>query len=136
MSGCAILLEQSEGRYPYSRRGSNMAIPLNSGYKLGNIIRCGVMNKYDKQKNFGDNSFIVFIYGATNVFGLIGSEDNGIAILDNNKKTVVLDCHCKENSGYFGPSKKQINEFNRIMNMDWPEFKKFINSHNRSRIKY
>jgi len=48
VTGCAILLEQSDGRYSYSIRGSNMAIPLNSGYKLGNIIRCGVLLIFNK----------------------------------------------------------------------------------------
>jgi hypothetical protein len=109
-------------------------IPLNRGYKVGEIIRCGVEKDYDKQKNFDKRNFVIFIYGATNVYGLIGPEDNGIAILDEDNKRVILDGHCRENTGYFGPSQKQINEFNRIMGMTWGEFKDFVNSNNRSRV--
>ena len=110
-------------------------IPMNRGYKVGDIARVGVLEQYDKTKKFDKREFIVCIYGATNAFGLFGSEANGILILDKNNKTCVIDEHIVENSGYYGPSEAQIREFDRIMEMKWTDFKDFVNNNPRSRIK-
>jgi hypothetical protein len=73
------------------------------------------------------------IYGAFNAMGLIGSECNGIVILDENKRAVLLDEHAKNNSGYFGASQRQVEEFERICRMTPAEFEAFVNSHPRKR---
>jgi|HigsolmetaGSP11D_1036233.scaffolds.fasta_scaffold02055_1 hypothetical protein len=84
------------------------------------------------EKSFRGRNFIVVIAGAR-IAGIVGPEDNGIVILDEDHGTVVLDNHVKETSGYFGPSRRQIAEFKRIMAMDWAEFSEFVRTHPRYR---
>ena len=71
----------------------------------------------------------IVLYGAKNVFGLIGSEMNGIAVLGENPKRVILDDECKESSGYCGPSHKQLRRFDEIVAMDEPTFTKWVTNH-------
>lgn len=78
--------------------------------------------------------FRVLLYGAYNAMGLIGPEFNGIAVLDEDNKAVVCDCICKEQSGYFGPSKRQIEEFGRVIKLPWPEFRDLVNKSERPRF--
>lgn len=52
----------------------------------------------------GVRTFRFLIYGAYNAMGLIGSEKNGIAILDEDKVAVLCDEIAKEISGYNQPS--------------------------------
>lgn len=80
-----------------------------------------------------DRSFTIIIAGAYNAFGLIGSECNGIVVLDNDNKLVVLDEHAREDSGYYGPTNKQIDEFEKLLKMDYESFVKFCREHPRSR---
>jgi hypothetical protein len=87
----------------------------------------------DKGLKFGNRTFRVVLYGAYNAFGLIGTENNGIAVLDEDRRQVVLDCHCQQDTGSFGPSEAQVADFLRICSMDGQEFVEFCNSHPRSR---
>lgn len=94
----------------------------------------------DKVINFKINrkssrSFRVIVYGAYNAMGLIGSEHNGIAILDEDNRTVLCDRITEESSGYFGPSKNQLESFDNFAAMPWGEFKDFINSNSRTRYQ-
>lgn len=84
------------------------------------------------EKSFGGRLFKIVIAGAFDA-GIVGSECNGIVILDENNESVVLDEHFKEVSGYNGPSARQKAEFKRIMDMDWPEFSKFCRENPRFR---
>lgn len=77
-------------------------------------------------------SFTVLIAGAYNT-GIIGPEYNGIVVLDDDNRQVVLDRHCQESSGYYGPSARQKAEFERVMAMDWPAFTKFCRENQRYR---
>ena len=86
-------------------------------------------------RHFGDRTFRVILYGALNAHGLIGSEHNGVAILDMDKVHVVLDNHAQESSGYYGASTAQIKAFGAIVKMDKKEFFAFCNSHRRSRYQ-
>lgn len=81
----------------------------------------------------GERSFRVALYNAYNAHGLIGSEHNGIVILDQNRFCVVLDRHCEQASGYNGPSRKQVEEWERIIKMSWEDFKIFVNTNSRTR---
>ena len=47
----------------------------------------------DQSLKFGNRSFRVLLYGAYNAMGLIGTEKNGIAVLDEDRRQVVLDGH-------------------------------------------
>ncbi|MTH94795.1 hypothetical protein [Roseibium sp. RKSG952] len=84
------------------------------------------------EKSFRNRLFKVVIAGAYNA-GIVGPEHNGIAILDENNLQVVLDQHCPQLSGSFGPSASQKAEFDRIMAMDWKAFSKFCREHPRFR---
>ena len=86
-------------------------------------------------RNFGNRTFRVVLYGALNACGLIGSEHNGVAILDMGKVHVLLDEHARESSGYFGPSAAQIKAFGEIVKMDEKQFIAFCNAHPRSRYQ-
>lgn len=77
--------------------------------------------------------YVIVIAGAYNASGLIGSEHNGIAILDDTAKRVVLDRHAPEPSGYSGPSATQRIVFERLQEIDDAAFKRFIAEHPRAR---
>lgn len=79
-------------------------------------------------------SYVIGIAGAYNAFGLIGSEHNGIFILDDDAKRVVLDQHLPIDSGYHGPSSEQRTELERICDLPTPAFRNFIRNHERSRL--
>lgn len=78
-------------------------------------------------------AFRVLIYGAYNAYGLIGSEKNGIAVLDEDNRSVLCDEIARESSGYFGPSDRQLESFASITSMPWSEFRELINAHDRAR---
>ena len=85
-------------------------------------------------KTVGD--FRVITYQAYNAFGLIGSECNGIAILNEKQKDVVLAEHLKQSSGYFGVGHRVIIEAENICDTilsDFEAFRKFINEHPEKR---
>src|SRR4051812_36614379 len=77
------------------------------------------------EKAFGGRLFRIVIAGARNA-GIIGPEDNGIAVLDEDNQAIVIDQHIREGSGYFGPSERQKAEAERIMGMDWKQFTSFL----------
>lgn len=92
----------------------------------------------DKIVDFGKNGkFRVLVYGAYNAMGLIGPEMNGIAILKepegDRRGFVVTDNLGKQDSGYFGPSKEQVELFERIVAMKWEDFRALANDSERSR---
>ena len=99
-------------------------------YVGNNCAYTGITKNEDKIFDNG-RKFKIIIYGAYNAFGLIGPEKNGVAIFDNDERRVVLDEHFREGTGYFGPSSKQLKEFDRIMEMEWSEFVGFVNNHPR-----
>ena len=87
----------------------------------------------DQSLKFGNRSFRVLLYGAYNAMGLIGTEKNGIAVLDEDRRQVVLDGHCAQDSGYYGPNEQQILEFQRICDLPAEEFMDFCDCHPMSR---
>jgi hypothetical protein len=87
----------------------------------------------DLTRTCGNRTLRIVLYGAYNALGLIGPEGNGIAILDEDERNVILDEHCKEDTGYFGPSRRQILEYARIMDMTDEQLEDFIMEHPRTR---
>ena len=88
----------------------------------------------DKIRKFDNGrSFRLVLYGAYNAMGLIGSECNGVAILDEDKLQVLADEIGKIDSGYYGPSKDQVATYDRMMAMSWPEFQVLVNESGRNR---
>lgn len=91
----------------------------------------GVSHDVTRSDNGGTYRFIV--YGAYNAYGLIGSEMNGIAVLDENKKSVLCDLIAREDSGYFGPSENQLKTLVDLVSMPFNKFREFINNNPHSR---
>jgi hypothetical protein len=89
--------------------------------------------KQFKNDKGGTRTFIVLFAGARNA-GIIGSEDNGIVVLDDDNQCVMLDNHMQMNSGYFGPDAKVQTELSRIKHMDWPAFAEFCRDNPRFRL--
>jgi len=81
----------------------------------------------------GHGEYRIAIYGAYNAYGLIGPEKNGLVVLDETKRAVLCDEIEKADSGYFGPTKGQYEAMAAFKAMKWPEFREFINTHNRAR---
>lgn len=82
-----------------------------------------------QERIIGDVTFKIGISTALNAFGLIGTEYNGIFIVDDTNKAVVLDNHVMGTSGGFGPYPKQIAEFDRLLALSDVDFLAFIKGH-------
>ena len=95
--------------------------------------------QFDKNVTFktpnGDRTFRIITYQAYNAFGLIGSEYNGVAILDEENHSVLCDNIAKEATGYFGVSEKQLKMAEDILKKNWVDFQIFVNWEERSRYK-
>lgn len=78
-------------------------------------------------------NFRVIVYGAYNAMGLIGSERNGIAVLDEDQRAVLCDDIERGDSGYFGPSNRQLETFETIKGLSWAAFRELINESPRAR---
>ena len=98
--------------------------------RLGPYV--GVQGEYVKKFKNG-RSFRIAIYGAYDAYGLIGSEKNGILILDENKMQVLCDEICIADSGWFGATAQQRCAYHQLKMMKWKSFQQFINEHKRSR---
>jgi hypothetical protein len=78
--------------------------------------------------------YLIGIAGAYNAFGLIGSEHNGIFVLDDTNKRVVLDRDTEISSGYHGPSQAQWDRLKEFMTCAPKAFNNLISNHERSRL--
>ncbi len=89
----------------------------NYHYSEGNIARL----------TFGiDRAITVVQYDAFEAMGLIGSEVNGIAVLDDDNVSVVIDRHM-----IAARKSAQMEEFERIKAMPWPQLSLFLRTHPR-----
>lgn len=81
-------------------------------------------------------SFRFVIYGAYNAMGLIGPEQNGIAILNEKEMNVICDQIGILPSWYHGNTPSTLlKEFVRLTNLSFSEVTKFVNSHPRARYE-
>lgn len=106
---------------------------INDWPSLGQYV--GVSHRHDR--TVGRSKLVVAVYGAENAMGLIGSEYNGIVVLDDTKKQVLLDRHAPHphGSGYHGPCAATVAEFRRLEGLPNLELVQFIRSHPRCRDK-
>lgn len=86
-----------------------------------------------RRYKIGGTTYVIGIAGAYDAFGLIGPEYNGIFILDDDAKRVVLDRHMPIASGYHGPSPEQWAEFKRIAELPVTAFHNFCRNNPRYR---
>ena len=79
----------------------------------------------------------ILLSGAYNAFGLIGTEMNGIVILNDTHKAVVLDRAYEEISGWYGgynsPSNRQVAAFETLAGMSDSDLVAWIRDHERYR---
>lgn len=87
-----------------------------------------------RRRTVDGTDYLVGIAGAYNAFGLIGPEHNGIFVLDDTNKQVVLDQYEPQSSGYNGPSQHQWDVLGNIMRLDDQDFITFITTNERSRL--
>jgi hypothetical protein len=93
--------------------------------------------QFDQQVRFIGNkstrTFRVIAYQAYSARGLIGSEFNGVAVLNEDDRNVLCDCIAQCSSGYFGVSDGQLQVARDLCGLSWPEFRDFLNNHPRHR---
>lgn len=87
-----------------------------------------------RRREVNGTTYLIGIAGAYDAFGLIGPEHNGIFILDDTHKRVVLDRDNEETSGYHGPSQRQWAALKAWMEMSEREFRDQLFTHPRSRL--
>jgi len=112
------------------RQGFNMNAYPNIGPYTG--VTFDVVRTFEEV----GRTFRIVVYAAFNAHGLIGSEDNGILVLDDDNMEVLADSLEKNSSGYFGPSDHQWGVANMLATaMTWLEFASYINSCGRNRYQ-
>ena len=87
-----------------------------------------------RRRKVGRTIYLVGIAGAYDAGGLIGPEHNGLFVLDDTHKRVILDRHAENPAGgYHGPNKAQWAELKRVMTMPVQDFKIFMATNPRAR---
>ena len=97
----------------------------------------GVEHEFLKTLKVGKKTrrFRVFTYQAYSAFGLIGPENNGVAICDEDRNCVVIDELEAQDSGYFGASRQQIELLQRLAAMSQDDFIAFVNADPNDRLR-
>lgn len=83
------------------------------------------------------HTFAIFNYGAKNAFGIVGTEYNGVAIVNETANCVVLDGEASQPRGwYHGTGGNPIPSAIRVADiqlMSAKEFRAFVVSHHNYR---
>jgi len=87
-----------------------------------------------RRRTVGGIDYLVGIAGAYNAFGLIGSEHNGLFVLDDTNKAVIFDRDTPQSSGYNGPSQAQWDRLKELMTCSADAFRVELVTNERSRI--
>jgi hypothetical protein len=89
---------------------------------------------HDKIRKFkGKHDYRIMLYNVKSAYGLIGTEYNGIAIVDETEKTVICDGIMQGISGCYWSNGKQIVAWQAIVRMPFSQFKAFVNNHDNTR---
>lgn len=115
-----------------SEIGSATQNPI--GCRIGNYCYQGPEHLF--RRRAGKHIFVVGFATAYNALGLIGSEKNGIFVLNETKRDVVLDEHLRIDTGWFGPQPPHLAELKRLKALPAPAFLAWIKSHPRAREQY
>ena len=92
------------------------------GERLGQYM--GIRRKVTRTVK--GQTYTMAIYGAYNALGLIGSEYNGIVVVNETKKCVVTDNVEKTDSGWFGATARQVETFDKLAKLRGDAFIKAI----------
>ena len=88
------------------------------------------------RKRVGSTHYIIGFADAYNARGLIGPEHNGIFVLDETRKMIVLDRHTPLETGYFGPNEDIFAEFSRLKALTPKAWRAWVSAHPRTRPDY
>lgn len=88
---------------------------------------------FNVTRTFGKRTFRLVMYRAYNAMGLIGYENNGIAVLDEDRMAVVVDGITPAVSGYSMPTPQQTLAWQMLTTCSWSEFQEFCDNHKNSR---
>jgi hypothetical protein len=95
-----------------------------AGYHGPSLSACGTPHQ------LAGTDYIVGIAGAYNAFGLIGSEHNGIFVLDDTNKAVIFDRDTEISSGY----QAQWDRLRDLIKCSESDFINELHTNARSRI--
>lgn len=95
----------------------------------------GIQHEQEKHFPAQNRTFLIITYQAYNAFGLIGPEQNGVAILDKDQGEVLCDQIGVQDTGYHGASVKQVELFHEILGMPWEKFRAFVNRQEQLRYE-
>ena len=93
----------------------------------------GIRGERTREILGGKTKLSIIIYSAYNALGLIGSEMNGIAVLDETNQAVVTDGIARADSGYNCPTKAQEAMLERMATCPEDELRGIILSSPRFR---
>jgi len=94
--------------------------------RIGPFIYSGEHIKTVKYPSGDIYTFV--LYSAYNAMGLVGKENNGIAVLDENNKAVVCDkIMCSESTD------RKIETFHKLINLDFNDMYSFISENGEMR---
>lgn len=90
--------------------------------------------QFDRVREYENGrSLRILTYQAFNAMGLIGSECNGVAVLDEDSKGVVTDEMAKGPSGYNGVTREAWNLAWKLYTGTWDDVKAAVNGSARRR---
>ena len=94
------------------------------GPRLGQYV--GIRRQFTRTIN--KKKILVAIYSAYDALGLIGSEYNGVVVLNATDMKVVMDGEGRCESGWFGSTSKQRHIFDQLVTMIKPQFLRYLRS--------
>jgi hypothetical protein len=119
-----------------SKKGKKMNFNMFDLPSVGPYLGVSFDGRVTFETESGARTFRVIVYAAFNAHGLIGPECNGIAVLDENKRMVVMDEGNKIVSGYYGPGRHQLCAAQHMVtDFPWESFRGYVNSHPRNRYQ-
>lgn len=107
---------------------------FNEHCRIGNYHYASVPGLIRKKAQ--GETYIIGFACAYNALGLIGSERNGIFVLNETKRDVVLDEHMRIGTGWNGCKPEHIEELRKLKRMPAREFLGWIAGHPRAREQY
>ena len=87
-----------------------------------------------------DDGYRILLSGAYNAMGLVGTEYNGITVLDERSKSVVTDCIGRQASGWYygqdgGPGERVTNLFEALKHASPEDFTAQVNELGSARAR-
>jgi len=90
----------------------------------------------DEMLAFGPGNYRILLYRAFDALGVIGTEYNGIVVLDETKRAVIVDDVARCDSGYSVPTMEQDILWSWLLKMDWETFRAWVNNQSPERLRY